>query len=339
MPADVKPTLAAARRLPEDPAPVRSFALRAVNDMEAPIAAPSSAAGTAVTSVSLTAAIVSIQHDAPMVLTITEGGSDALPSALFRTPGHASLDACLRDGVAAQTGLAIDYADQLLAFADEQAGLGIGYLALSRATTATPAGTTWRSWYEFIPWEDWRGGRPAILAAEVEPRLRAWAAEASADGSGTSGLSRSDRIRVAFGLDRAPWNEERVAERFELIVESGLASSPGLTARSMRLDHLRVLANGIGALRVKLKTRPVVFELMEPEFTLFELQKTVEAVLGPHLHKQNFRRLVESAGLVEPTGDVRAKTGGRPAKLFRFRQEVVMERAAAGVRVHAQRTS
>jgi hypothetical protein len=105
----------------------------------------------------------------------------------------------------------------------------------------------------------------------------------------------------------------------------------------MRHDHIRVLANGIGALRAKLKTRPVVFELMEPEFTLFELQKTVEAILGPHLHKQNFRRLVESAGLVEPTGEVRAKTGGRPAKLFRFRQVVLMERPAPGVRVHAQR--
>jgi len=39
---------AAAPRLPEDPAPVRAFALRAVNDIEAPIAAPSSAAAAPV---------------------------------------------------------------------------------------------------------------------------------------------------------------------------------------------------------------------------------------------------------------------------------------------------
>ena len=55
------------------------------------------------------------------------------------------------------------------------------------------------------------------------------------------------------------------------------------------------------------------------------------------VHKQNFRRLVESAGLVEVTGEVRSKTGGRPAKLFRFRREVLMERPAPGFRVHAQR--
>ena len=105
----------------------------------------------------------------------------------------------------------------------------------------------------------------------------------------------------------------------------------------MHFEHLRVLANAIGRLRTRLKVRPLVFELMDDEFTLFELQKTVEAVLGPHLHKQNFRRLVESAGLVEVTGEVRSKTGGRPAKLFRFRREVLMERPAPGFRVHAQR--
>jgi hypothetical protein len=143
-------------------------------------------------------------------------------------------------------------------------------------------------------------------------------------------------VRMAFGLDRTPWNEERVAHRFELLCDSGLIDSIDLPGRGMRLDHARMLANAIGRLRAKLKIRPVIFELMDQEFTLFELQKTVEAILGPHLHKQNFRRLVESAGLVEPTGEVRSKTGGRPAKLFRFRHEVLMERPAPGVRVHAQ---
>ena len=80
----------------------------------------------------------------------------------------------------------------------------------------------------------------------------------------------------------------------------------------MRFDHRRILATAIGRVRAKIKYRPVIFELMPDEFTLFELQKTVEAILGPHLHKQNFRRLVEGAGLVEPTGEVKTRTGGRP---------------------------
>lgn len=49
------------------------------------------------------------------------------------------------------------------------------------------------------------------------------------------------------------------------------------------------------------------------------------------LHKGNFRRLVEKGGLVEGTGRVEARTGGRPAELFRFRREVQRERPAPGV--------
>ena len=93
------------------------------------------------------------------------------------------------------------------------------------------------------------------------------------------------------------------------------------------------MATAIGRVRAKIKYRPVIFELMPDDFTLFELQRTVEAILGPHLHKQNFRRLVEGAGLVETTGEVKMRTGGRPAKLYRFRREVLLERPAPGVRV------
>ena len=99
----------------------------------------------------------------------------------------------------------------------------------------------------------------------------------------------------------------------------------------MRFDHRRILATAIARLRAKLKYRPVVFELMPDEFTLTELQRTVEAISGRHLHKQNFRRLVESAALVEPTGETSTATGGRPAALFRFRRDVVQERPAPGL--------
>jgi hypothetical protein len=102
-------------------------------------------------------------------------------------------------------------------------------------------------------------------------------------------------------------------------------------------DHARVLASAIGELRRSVKCEPMIFELMPDVFTLFELQKTVEAILGPHLHKQNFRRLVEGGGLVEPTGEHRLRTGGRPARLYRFRRDVLLERLAPGVRIKAGR--
>jgi hypothetical protein len=101
----------------------------------------------------------------------------------------------------------------------------------------------------------------------------------------------------------------------------------------MMFDHRRILATAIARLRGKMKYRPVVFELMAPSFTLLELQRTVEAISGIRLHKQNFRRLVEGQGLVEGTGKLSPTSRGRPAELFRFRREVVRERPTPGVRV------
>jgi hypothetical protein len=149
---------------------------------------------------------------------------------------------------------------------------------------------------------------------------------------------------MAFGVaNGGGWDEEKVLERYELMQEAGLtgpaagdnAGKPALPRLTHPVlgDQTAVLARAIGELRRAVKYRPVVFELMPDEFTLFELQKTVEAILGPNLHKQNFRRLVEGCGLVEPTGEHRLRTGGRPARLYRFRRNVIYERAAPGVKV------
>jgi hypothetical protein len=72
---------------------------------------------------------------------------------------------------------------------------------------------------------------------------------------------------------------------------------------------------------------------MPETFTLLRLQRSVEALAGRKLHKQNFRRLIEQQGLVEETGDMSADTGGRPAKLMRFRREVLRQRSVMGARL------
>ena len=265
----------------------------------------------------------------------------------------------MRAWVAEQTGLQLGYVEQLYTFGDrgrhaqpsdtDPHSVSIGYLALTRSADINPdLRGAWRSWYDHFPWEDWRSGCPAILTNEIVPRLKEWSERPRAANAPARPIKRAERLRICFAMDGAQWDEEKVLERFELLYEAGMveearrdgreaagqwAGAPVRMGVSMRFDHRRILATAIGRIRAKIKWRPVVFELMADEFTLFELQRTVEAILGPHLHKQNFRRLVESGGLVEPTGEVRSKTGGRPAKLFRFRREVVLERPSPGVRV------
>lgn len=320
------------------------------------------AASSAAVEIGLNAAIVAVTDDEPVVLVVPQedahGGIDGLPFGPFSPLDHRTLEIGLRAWVSQQTGLDLGYVEQLYTFGDRgrHASRGdqgphvvsIGYLALTQAGGGRDLQRgSWRSWYHYFPWEDWRKGRPELIAAEIEPRLTEWARRPEQHPGPARPINRRERLRICFGLDGGAWDEERVLDRFELLYEAGLVEEARRDGRpaardwpalprlgaDMRFDHRRILATAIGRLRAKIKYRPVIFELMGEEFTLYELQKTVEAILGPHLHKQNFRRLVEGAGLVEPTGDVKTRTGGRPAKLFRFRREVLLERPAPGVRV------
>ncbi|MDQ0347394.1 NUDIX hydrolase [Ancylobacter vacuolatus] len=312
-------------------------------------AAPSHAPEPAL-AIGLSAVIVAVTGDDPKVLTLRHGdGRDSLPSGPLER-GHRTLEMGLRSWVERQTLQELGYVEQLYTFGDRDRGedgtraLSLAYLALVRE--ARPAGDTdaaWQSWYRYFPWEDWRGGRPAVLDT-LEHGLRAWAAGAA---QGRLSERRAERIALGFGGaggHEAGWNEERVLERYELLYEAGLvgealrergsdrvAAVPSGT--EMREDHRRMLALAIARLRGKIKYRPVVFELMPPSFSLGQLQQAVEALSGSRLHKQNFRRLVEQQRLVEETGETTSETGGRPARLVRFRREVLLERPAPGVRL------
>lgn len=301
-------------------------------------------------TVDLIAVLVAVTNDRPCVLTIRK--ARALPSGPFEL-GHRSLQSGLRDWVEQQTGHPLGYIEQLYTFADRdrvghervQRVISISYLGLTRQDQAEDApNRDWQCWYDYFPWEDHRAGQPPMLRDMLEPRLRDWAKTAT---SAELGQDRWQRAAIAFGFDGYGWNEELVLQRYELLYEAllveeaqrgGPSGDPlPIAGQAMAGDHRRILATGIARLRSKIKYRPVVFELMPPVFTLLQLQRTVEALVGRLVHKQNFRRLIEQQELVEETGETTADTGGRPAKLFRFRHAVLPERSVAGTKLPLSR--
>lgn len=311
-------------------------------------------------AIGLSAVIVAMRGDEACVLTVRP--RDAKTDETSRLPGlpfgpfdparHRTFELALREFVVRQTRFDLEYVEQLYTFGDQgrdaplaDIGAGaarvvsVGYLALApRAVDTEAPDTAWSPWRRFFPWEDWRAGRPEVLDAEIVPSLMRWAGGSD---------RRQGRLRLLFGVDGAPWNEERVLERYELLYEAGLApeairdrAAVGGTEPSyadvgageaMISDHRRILATALGRLRGKIKYRPVIFELMGDTFTLSALQRTVEAVSGVPLHKQNFRRGVERTALVEGVGRLDVGTGGRPAELFRFRRELLAAQPVSGL--------
>ena len=300
-------------------------------------------------AIELNAVLVALTEDEPLVLTLEDGA--LLPSGPFETE-HPTLQTGLRAWVERQTHHPLGYVEQLYTFADRNRAapdgsrrvVSISYLGLTRERlSAGPRDPEWRSWYRYFPWEDWRAGPSPLVAKLILPRLAQWV-DASVDAAAKR--ERRQRVYVDFGDGTDDWNEDLVLQRYELLYEAGLVPEAGgpkrpvadpLPGMPMRHDHRRILATGIARLRAKIKYRPVVFELMPPEFTLLQLQRAVEALAGRPLHKQNFRRLIDQQGLVEETGAISSETGGRPAKLYRFRREVVLERAAGGSKLPLSR--
>lgn len=290
-------------------------------------------------SLSLNAVIVAVTEERPRILVVETGdASHAVPSGPLDPEGDKTLELGLRRWIREQAGLDVGYVEQLYTFGDrgrrrspgEPRPLALAYLALVREEQPS-RGAAWSDWYELFPWEDIREGRPPALTT-LTTELRDWAAGDEA---------MSTRLQVTFGIEPAPWDPIRPLERYELLYQADLVAEayrdrgeippPLDSGRELAFDHRRIVATGLSRLRGKLTYRPLVFELMPETFTLTQLQRTVEALVGMRLHKQNFRRLIERGQLVEGTGEHTAATGGRPAELFRFREEVLGERPRPGV--------
>ena len=165
-------------------------------------------------TVGLNAVIFSVRDDEPRVLTVADASElPMLPSGALDPESDRTLELGLRGWVRHQTGRELGYVEQLYTFADqgrdprERAGgprmLSVAYLALTQDLPAEAAGGHWMGCYGFLPWEDWRHERPAVLD-EIGQALDAWARQAR---SGAERERRAERSAVPGGTVIASWSD------------------------------------------------------------------------------------------------------------------------------------
>lgn len=144
-------------------------------------------------------------------------------------------------------------------------------------------------------------------APERDPRSRVVAVTYYA-------LVSPDKLGEQQGQRRSYWvrvgTDAQGDLRVDLPAEAGGPSG-------LAFDHELILRTAIERIRGKLEYVPIGFQLLEPQFTLTELQKVYEAVLGQAIDKRNFRSRLLKSGLIRELDAVR-KGPHRPAKLFEF---------------------
>ena len=190
-------------------------------------------------------------------------------------------------------------------------------------------------------------GRWALPGGFIEPKKsvdqaarRVLSSKAGLDGVFLEQLytfgdpARDPRTRVItvayFALvDRARF-EEALAKRPELAVarlevpwegETGgpvVLRDPSGAALEAAFDHAEIVGMAVRRLRGKLDYTPIGFQLLPPSFTLLDLQRVHETVLGRPLNKDSFRRRMLASGLLEASGESEKEVDHRPAELYRF---------------------
>ena len=86
----------------------------------------------------------------------------------------------------------------------------------------------------------------------------------------------------------------------------------------LAFDHAEIIARAVERLRGKVRYAPIGFELLPPRFSLTQLQRMYEIILGTDLDKRNFRKKILAMDLLVETDEVEQGVRHRAARLYRF---------------------
>ena len=94
----------------------------------------------------------------------------------------------------------------------------------------------------------------------------------------------------------------------------------------LAFDHDEILAKALQTLREKIHFEPIGFDLMDRQFTIPDLQRLYEAILGVRFDRRNFMKKILQSGVISECNDEAAAPAarhvGRTPKRYTFNEEV-----------------
>ena len=99
----------------------------------------------------------------------------------------------------------------------------------------------------------------------------------------------------------------------------------------MAFDHRKIVASALERLRNKVNYTSAAFQLLPKKFTLSELQRAYEVILGQPLDKRNFRKKMLQLGILKDTRERQLEGRQRPARLYAFTEARVIKLQEKGI--------
>ena len=111
----------------------------------------------------------------------------------------------------------------------------------------------------------------------------------------------------------------------ELILSDNARWYPVHEVHDLVMDHMDILKDALDHLRGELLNKPIGFELLPEKFTLSQMQKLYEVILGTTFDKRNFRKKILSMKYLIPLNEKQVGVAHKPARLYIFSREVYMK--------------
>lgn len=99
----------------------------------------------------------------------------------------------------------------------------------------------------------------------------------------------------------------------------------------LAFDHAQILVRVRGHVRKAARFDAIAFELLPVRFTLGQLQRAYELLIGRELDKRNFRKKLLAAGILDELDEVEQGVARRAARLYRLDAKALRRRSDEGV--------